>query len=246
MKTRRLDKNSSLILTYLVPLALSLSACGPGMQPYTPPSLGGNTGSSNGPLTWQSLSMDGSPNRGDYKAVQVVTIDKSTKELVVTLPMPMLPNYDGSPLSLNPSQPPGATLTLGLIDTNNLSLTLRVPLKDLMTQLSSSPAAAGLPNGDPLPNVTNGSLPSVTIPLTQLGSISANLYFSLKQVALYVSTPYDPQFSIQIPIQDNTGTRTWGYLTSVPAKTSPSAINGGYLISISIPADIGNVISSNL
>lgn len=254
MKHLRSIRSNLLRATALGTSVLALSACGSGMASKAssltqvaeaPTAVNPTPAPVSSP--WNDLSMNGSPARGDFKATQVVSIDKTKKEFVLRLPMPPSPYFDGTPLMVSLQKPPGASVGLEALTGGGTALTFRVPLVDILKGGVDFPAASKLPNGDPLPAVADGSLPSEAITLNKIGKINATLYFGTQQLAIFVNTPFDPMFFIQIPIMNETGTRTWGYLTSIPAKKAPATpADGGFFISVQIPDDIARIIDDNL
>lgn len=253
MKILNLPQANFLKVSVLGLSILALGACSSGMssnaaglnlieeesseEPPPPPSHS----------PWSDLSMNGSPARGDFKAVQVVSIDKTTKEIVLKLPMPPSPFFDGTPLMVPLQKPPGATVGLEALTGGGTALTLRVPLAAIIRKDVDFPAPSKLPNGDPLPAVADGSLPSEAITINKIGKINATIYFGTQQLAVFVNTPFDPMFAVQIPVMNETATRTWGYLTSIPAKKAPAPVaDGGFFISLQIPDDIARIIDDNL
>lgn len=248
----------SLMLGTISCSAILLSACGSGLkagggvadgapqQQSTAPASG-STPTAN-QIAWEKLSMDGTPEAGGFKLFQVVTIDKTTKELVLKLPMPANPFIDG--LNLAPieiPQLPGSHLGIEPIASGGSTLTFRVPLRDLIKKEIDFPTPTSLPNGDPLPKVADGSLPSAAISINDIKKINATLYFSVQQLGIFVNTPFDPFIGSSLAIKNADHTRTWGYLTSIPAKKAPApAMDGGFFISIVIPDDIARIIDDNL
>ena len=192
----------------------------------------------------QSLDVNGVVSGGSFGSVSVLGVDKTTKELLIRLPMIAGGYLDGASISIPIPQMGGATLGLETISTGGSALTLRVPLKNLMKGLTTGMAAGRLPNGDALPSLASGELPAIAVPLMPAHGISAELYMSQAIVAVFVNSPIDPYIGVSYPIRDASRTHTYGTFSTVPAKSK--TVNGGFFISIAIPDDIARVIDDNI
>jgi len=190
------------------------------------------------------LNVNGAVVGGSFGTVSVLALDKTNKDLLIRLPMLAGGYLDGASLHLSVPQMGGATLGLEAISTGGSALTLRVPLKALMKGLNTGMDAARLPNGDPLPTVASGELPSVNVPIQPARGISAALYMSQAVVAIYVNSPVDPYIGLSYPIRDSSRQHTYGTFSTIPAKSK--TVNGGFFISIAIPDDIARVIDDNI
>ncbi len=237
-------------------LFLSAAACGSGMQAGSPagslsasPQMTGNVEVT--PVNkdaWDKLNVDGAPTFGSFKLFQVISIDKATKELVLKLPMPPNPYVDGISMApIEVKKLPGSRIGIEAVQGGGSVLTFRVPLIHIIRKDVNFPSPTALPNGDPLPAVADGSLPSEAMTINDIKKINATFYFAVQQLGIFVNTPFDPLVGLSIPIKSADGTRTWGYLTSIPAKKAPApAMDGGFFISIQLPDDIARIIDDNL
>jgi hypothetical protein len=245
-------------------LNVTLVGCGAGLQVSvdrclentcleTNPSRG-NTGSSTGNGTgsgttgpgsteWDSLNIDGAINGGVFDKTSVISLDKTTKELVVRLPMTTNPYLDGASIALPVDKIEGSRLTLEPLKTGGSTLALRIPLTHILRGVSFLPAQK-LPNGDPLPSIPDGELPSTAVQLTKAHDIKATLYLAPTIVGIFVNTPFDPYIRLTLPIRDKARTRTFGYFTTIPAKANGA--EGGFFLSIALPSDLVRIIDDNL
>jgi hypothetical protein len=248
-------KTSSMVAMLCASASMSLVGCGSAFQSgnagVAASSLsGGNTVSGTTPAPapgstdWQKLSMNGKLSTGRFSGMQVVTIDKVTKELVLSLPMPANPYLDGVMVDFPLAQLPGAHVHLDALPSGGSALSLRVPLAALLKGVAIGDPAR-LPNGDPLPAIPSGQMPSAAVSLSNIAgkNINATIYMAVATIGIFVNTPFNPLFSLSVPIRSEDKTQTWGYLTLVPAKTGH---DGGFFISVQIPNDIAIIIDNNL
>jgi hypothetical protein len=246
---------SSLMAMICASASMSLVGCGSSFQAASGATAvsslsagGGQTPGTNTPgvgaSEWDKLSMNGQVSAGRFASVQVISIDKVTKELVLSLPMPANPYLDGAMIDVPLVQLPGAHIHLDAIAGGGSALSLRVPLASILKGVAIGNPQS-LPNGDPLPAVASGQLPSAAVSLSNVAgkNINATIYLAVSTLGIYVNTPFNPLVSLSIPIKSEDKTQTWGYLTSVPAKTGQ---DGGFFISIHIPDAIARVIDNNL
>lgn len=256
--TRSINVSNQVLATLICTSMLALTGCGSftgsssssSDKPATGctsncGSNGGNNSNGTAPGSeWGDLSMNGKIGQGGpFSGVQVISIDKTTKELVLGLPMPANPYLDGATIDFPIPELPGAHVALEPIATGGSTLVLRVPLKDLIKGVDLGDPQK-LPNGDPLPAVPSGSLPEVAVQLTNLGKdIKATIYAGVNQLGVFVNTPFNPYIRMTLPIRNEDGTKTWGYFSSIPAKLNN---DGGFFISVHIPDDIARIIDDNL
>lgn len=207
-----------------------------------PPAGGGTVITPPTDTEWKNLNMNGQLGSGRFAFKQVVTIDKTTKELVLSLPMPANPYIDGMIIDVPLTKLPGAHARLEALEGGGSALVLRVPLSYLLKGVDFLPASR-LPNGDPLPAIPDGEMPSMAIQLAKNKNINATFYLAVDTLGIYVNSPFNPLIYISVPIKSDDGRRTWGYLTSIPAKGEH---DGGFFISVQIPDDIARIIDNNL
>ena len=228
--------------------AVAMTGCGKGFAASSNPTgTGSNSSASTGgggaidsSAAFKALAVDGTVSGGSDSTTQVIEIDKVNMQLVARIPIPLgsLSGIGVAPVMIK--EIPGATIGLETTPSGGSALALRVPLSVLMKGVTLLPAGK-LPNGDPLPAVPDGELPSVAVSLGNLIKTKLTIYLAPSVVAIFVDT--GSQFSIPIgftlPIKNSARTRTWGYLSSVPAKTG---FDGGVFMSLAVPDDIARII----
>lgn len=254
MMTQTIKRTGRVSVAVLCASVLALTGCGSSFQSSgsagasnTP---GGNNGSGGGTpggnQEWEKLSMDGKLSFGRFGGRRVVSIDKVTKELVVSLPMPANSFIDGLSIAAPVPQIPGAKFGLEAIPGGGSALVLRVPLSHLLQKVAFTEPSK-LPNGDPLPRIADGEMPSIAVQLNEIKNIKATFYLAVQTLGIFVNTPFDPFFTMEIPIMSEDGVRTLGYLHLIPAKKAPLApADGGFFLSIQIPDEFARIIDDNV
>ncbi len=190
---------------------------------------------------WSAISMDGSINGGRFDQTKVVDIDKALKMLVVRLPF-IAGVQIGVQVPIPIEQIPGATIGVELNADGSSALVLRIPLDKVLRGVALLPPGR-LPNGDPLPAIPNGELPSLALSINRSADLKGALYLSPSVVGLFINTKFDPYIRLTLPIRDQARTKTYGYFTSIPAK--PGA-DGGFFISIAMPDELARAIDDLL
>jgi len=236
-----------------VGLALLLAGCGANYRPLEAKSVEtDNGGLGQGPSdsvpqpsppTWESLKLDGTLDSGRFVGRKVLSLDKEAKELVITMPLPANPDIDFlDSIEIPISKVPGMTVRIEPLFGGGSNVTLRVPLTALIKGIDFPPPAR-LPNGDPLPSVASGHMPAMAVFLPNIKGYDLTLYLDVGAVALFVPTKFDPMFKITAWIRNEDKTRTWGSLTTIPAKGN---YDGGFFISVQLPDDIARAIDDLL
>ena len=237
---------------------LSLPACGPHFQSsvactsncsvpndfaspttpvVTPPAQPDNS------AFWSGVDLNGKVSGGFFDNLPVLSFDQTSKELLVRLPMLANPYIDGLQADFPVAQLPGAHLRAEPIATGGSALALRIPLALLLRGTQTLPPSR-LPNGDPLPSVASGEMPSLAISLNAIKAIKATLYLDRNQLGLFVNTPFNPYVALSFPIRNASRMRTWGFISTVPAKSK--TVDGGFFISIAFPDALARAIDSHL
>jgi hypothetical protein len=245
---------SGLVATSLATImAMSLTACSPGFETAKSScsgtatscgngSLGGGGGGNGGGQTgWESVNVDGSINGGRFDRTKVVEIDKAAKMLVLRMPF-----IAGIQIGVQVPTPipelPGATIGIEPNTDGSSSLVLRIPLEKVLRGVDFLPKGR-LPNGDPLPAIPEGELPSLGLTFNNQRDIKGALYLSPTVVGLFINTKFDPFIRLTLPIRDQARTRTFGYFTSIPAKPG---FDGGFFLSFALPDDLARAIDDLL
>lgn len=247
--TTRKQMTSKLSLLLMVGVMGGLTGCGQGFSSAGSSASGSNSSSSTGGSTdsaadqaFKSLSVDGTVSGGTDSTTQVISIDKTNMQVVVRLPLPLgtLSGATMTPMPIN--EIPGATIGLEATASGSSALTLRVPLEAYLKGIAFLPAGR-LPNGDPLPAIPDGELPSIALQLSKLGGAKVTIYLAPSVIGLYVESPVNPYIGLTLPIRNKAKTRTWGYFSSVPAK---GTYKGGFFMSLAMPDDIARIIDDVL
>lgn len=240
---------------------LVLSACGGGFQSASLPNqqlqrssgsssvpgasgpTGGRTPTSDQLAAWEKLQVDGAISGSKFNKTPVLGLDKTTKELMLRLPMLANAQLDGMSLSLPVDSIPGARMGLEPMPEGGSALVLRLPLLHVLRGVRLSDPAR-LPNGDALPSIPSGELPSTAIDITKDRKVRATVYMAPAVLALFINTPFDPYLAITLPVRSADRTRTWGYFSTIPAKKGLA--DGGFFISVALPSDVARAIDDML
>jgi hypothetical protein len=245
---------AKLLATTVLASALS-AACAPGFETVTALTCmnGQSCSATNGSLSgggtnggstsgdWSAISMEGSINGGRFDRTKVVDIDKTAKTLVVRLPF-IAGVQIGIEAPLPIKEIPGATIGIEPNTDGSSALVLRLPLAKVLRGVDFLQPGR-LPNGDPLPAIAAGELPSLGLSLSRWADLKGALYLSPTDVGLFVNTKFDPTIRLTMPIRDQARTKTYGYFTSIPAKPG---FDGGFFISIALPDDLARAIDDLL
>ncbi len=244
--------NLSGATTLITTLAMSAVACSPGFESAKTTctgtsascangSLGGGGGGGSTSTGWESVNVDGSINGGRFDRTKVVDIDKAAKMLVLRMPF-----IAGIQIGVQIPTPipelPGATIGIEPSPDGSSALVLRIPLEKVLRGVDFLPKGR-LPNGDKLPAIPEGELPSLGLSFNNSRDIKGALYLSPTVVGLFINTKFDPFIPLTLPIRDQARTRTYGYFTSVPAKPG---FDGGFFLSFALPDDLARAIDDLL
>jgi hypothetical protein len=200
---------------------------------------GGGTGDSHS--SWESLSMEGSINGGRFDRSKAVELDKSARQLVLRLPF-IAGIQIGAQIPTQIPELPGATIGIEPAADGASSLVLRIPLEKVLKGAAFLPKGR-LPNGDALPAIPEGELPTLGLGFNNQRDLRGAIYLSPTVVGLFINTKFDPYIRLTLPIRDQARTRTYGYFTSIPAKPN---FDGGFFLSVALPDDLARAIDDLL
>ncbi len=241
------NKSRALLVTSIACVAAITTACAPGFETNKLAVDGVNNGSGTGggggvnPPGWNSVEMTGAINGGRFDRSKVVEIDKSAKVLVVRLPF--IAGIElGAQIPIDIPEIPGATVGIEPSPDGSSEIVLRIPLAKVLKGIDTLPSSR-LPNGDALPAIPEGELPSVGITYNKSGTLKGALYLSPAVVGIFVTTKFDPYIRLTLPIRNEARTRTYGYFTSIPEKTG---FDGGFFLSVALPDDLARAIDDLL
>ena len=235
-------------------VVLGLTACAPGFKSANEcsgsscsqiaagqPGEGGSSTPQPQQPGWESVSMDGSINGGRFDRTQVVSIDRATKSLVVRLPfIPGVQVGIEAPLPIR--ELPGASIGVELSPDGTSHIVLRLPLERVLRGVDFLPKGR-LPNGDRLPAIPEGELPSLGLSFNRNPDLRGALYLSPTVVGLFINTKFDPYIRLTLPIRDQARTKTYGYFTTIPAKAGS---DGGFFLSVALPPELARSIDDLL
>ena len=106
-----------------------------------------------------------------------------------------------------------------------------------------STTTQGLPNGNPLPGISGGQLPSFPVQIPNVTNVTTTVYVGASNVGIFVSTTFNPVIGLKFPITSANGSQTWGYILTVPAQGTS---HGGFLLMIQIPSSVASIINANI
>lgn len=206
-------------------------------------SIGGNLPNTGGPgsqapSAYDKLQYKGYASGGPNDGTLVVDIDKASESLLVILPLQVNPYIEGAEGSV--PDLPGVKFMTYKDDQGASYFAVNVPLRYVIKGASFLNPAR-LPNGDPLPQIASGELPSVALKVPGKNNVNFHLYIGVNVVGLFVSSPFDPYLPLQFPIRSK-GVEIIGYLHTVPAK---GGSNGGFFLTTQMPDSIAAIIDDH-
>lgn len=200
---------------------------------------GDNSDNTNSGLSsYEKLQYKGFISGGANDGTLVIDIDKATDALLVIVPMQVnayIESTEGEVPDL-----PGVKYMTYKDDKGASYFAITVPLRYVLKGASFL-APARLPNGDVLPQMASGELPSVAVTVPGKNKVQLHLYMGVNTVGVYISSPYDPYLPLQFPIRSK-GVEIIGYFHTVPAK---SGFDGGFFLNMQMPDSIATIIDDH-
>lgn len=236
----------NLTITFSLISCLALSACnGNGGFATGIASGDNNVGNNNGagepggtaPDPYQSLQYEGYISGGNDSGTLAVDIDKTNGALLLIMPLQLnsfIPSTEGEIPDL-----PGVKFMTYKNSKGSSFIAVSVPLRYVLKGASFLNPAR-LPNGDPLPQIAGGELPSIGLRIPGKNNVQFHLYIGLDTVCIYVSSPFDPYVGMTFPIKH--GLNTIGFLSTVPAK---GVYDGGFFLSTHMPDEVARIIDDH-
>lgn len=191
----------------------------------------------NDPSAYLKLQYKGTVSGGSDDGTLVVDIDKTNNALLLILPLQVNPYIESAEGTI-PELPDVKFMTYKN-DKGASFMAVSVPLR-YVRKGASFLNPARLPNGDALPQVASGELPSVAIAVPGKNNVKFNFYIGVNVVGIFVSSPYDPYVALHFPVRR--GVDTIGYFHTVPAK---SGFNGGFFLNTQMPDSIAAIIDDH-
>lgn len=198
-----------------------------------------DSGDTNAPVPneYQKLQYKGFISGGNNDGSLVIDIDKTANTLMIILPMQMNPYIE----SVEGEIPdlPGVKFMTYKDDKGASYFAVSVPLRYVLKGASFLNPAR-LPNGDALPQVASGELPSLALLVPGKNNVKLHFYIGVNVVGVYVSSPYDPYLPLSFPIRR--GVETIGYFHTIPAK---SGFDGGFFLNTQMPDSVAAIIDDH-
>ncbi|MCM2282180.1 MAG: hypothetical protein NDI61_10075 [Bdellovibrionaceae bacterium] len=240
-----------IVLSLWIGLIGAMAGCGQGFQAQNqcpggacqandpgPTDPSDPAGSGDGSDTWKNLEVDGAISGGRYAQTPVLSLDKNKKLLKLRLPMIPSP-YLILTREIPVAEIEGAKISWESLPDGSVAMVLSLPLDKYLKGLTFA-RRDKLPNGEDLPGIAGGELPSIAVRLVPGKDIKATIYLGPSTLAVFVNTPFDPVIRTPaIPIRDRTTSRTLGYFAIIPAVGD---FEGGFYVSASLPDEIARVI----
>ncbi|WP_413290316.1 hypothetical protein [Bdellovibrio sp. HCB337] len=189
------------------------------------------------PNEYQKLQYKGFVSGGNNDGSLVIDIDKTANALLIILPLQMNPYIDSAEGEI--PDLPGVKFMTYKDDKGASFFAVSVPLRYVLKGASFLNPAR-LPNGDPLPQVASGELPSLALAVPGKNNVKFHFYIGVNVVGVYVSSPYDPYLPLHFPIRR--GVETIGYFHTVPAK---SGFDGGFFLNTQMPDSVAAIIDDH-
>ncbi len=165
--------------------------------------------------------------------------DKVRGEFIVMIPFPSGVFFTPSGSFTNY---PDITFTNIIDAEGRMKFAVRIPVKYIVKGVNFLPPAS-LPNGDPLPAMPQGygELPSLALNFPAHDNTQVSLYMGVNAIGLYVTLPPKAAipFKFTFPIKNTDKTKTFGYLSYVPAK---GTFAPGMFVSTIIPASVSRIL----
>lgn len=167
--------------------------------------------------------------------------DKVRGEFIVMLPFPGGIMFTPPPGTF--SKYPDITFQTMFDAEGRAKLAIRIPIKYVLKGVNMLPAAK-LPNGDPLPAMPAGygELPSLAMSFPQQNNTQITLYIGVNAIGLFATLPdkfAQIPIGFSLPIKNADKSKTFGYLTFVPAK---GTYEPGLFLSTLIPPSVARLL----
>ena len=185
------------------------------------------------------ISFKGRVSGGIFDKALLVDLDKKKGFLILNIPLAGLKGLEL--LNVEIPQTKGVRFELTQNSDGLSVLSLKVPIKYITKGVNFLPPER-LPNGDILPQMPSGELPSLAVALTRNSESRAHIYFGVEALGVFIETKFDPYIKMTLPIKNEAGTKTIGYLSLVPEK---SGHRGGLFLSAQLPRDLSRLLDNH-
>ncbi len=198
-----------------------------------------NNGGDVDPLSKIDLKGRIESDSANYSKALAFDFDKVRGEFIIMVPFP-------SGVMFTPagsfSKYPDITFSPIIDAEGRMKFAVRIPVKYIIKGSSFLPPAS-LPNGDSLPAMPQGygELPSLGLNFPTHNNTQVVLYIGVNAVGLYVTLPAKAAlpFKFSLPIKNSDKSKTFGYLSYVPAKASHPP---GMFVSTIIPPSLSRIL----
>ena len=227
------------VLAFFAVATLNISACSSSPGGYTA------NGAASSPATnaaWNSVPMQGIVTGGPWGNSLIYSLSQAAETITVQIPLPTAP--PSASTSLPVSEIPGATVTITQDSTGQWYFQLTLPLQLLVKGIAYQNPGI-LPNGQPLPAIPNGELPTITAHVTANGSsMSFYVYGSAKYFAVFLPTPsFNAYVALQYPVMNSSNSEILGYFNTIPNTTATST-NAGLYVALVFPAELQTLLNT--
>lgn len=183
-------------------------------------------------------------DNGEYNQKAVIDFDKTNGNFILKLPLPF--GVFLGAIDLPISSLPGASMTT-ITDSTGTYLALSVPAKYILKGIDFLPSDK-LPNGDKLPSIPSGELPTVALSLPNNEDVRVHLYLGVNVLGAFLEINQfkNPRLGIikriTLPVKSEDGKKIIGYFTIVgPTNNYP----GGIFISTPIPDQLAKFLDDH-
>lgn len=218
-------------------LVLALLGCGKGGFSILGSGDSANQGSSVGSGDFGSLDYKAAVSGGPNDGVTAVSLDKTHAALILVLPL-QVNSYVGTTSGVIPALA-GAKFETYRDAQGKSYFALSLPLQFVAKGAAFLPKAR-FPNGNPLPQVANGALPSLNFSLPGKDMVQVTVYIDVNAVGILLMSPYDPFLPLRFPIRS--GITDVGFYDSVPAV---GEFKGGFYLTTTLPPDVATLIDEH-
>lgn len=178
---------------------------------------------------------------GEFNQKRVLDFDKQNGNFIIKLPLPF--GFFVGVLEVSIPSLPGATMQSVSDETGNY-LALSIPARYILHGVQFLPSNR-LPNGQALPSIPSGELPTLAISLPGKNDMRVHLYLGVNVFAAYLELDKfnNPRLSIiprlTFPVKSRDGLKIMGYLSLIsPTQANP----GGIFVATPIPAELAKII----
>lgn len=193
-------------------------------------------------VVYKDIDLDGQIKGGTYNKMSTLALDKQNNALILYVPVGVnvfINNFSGAIPEL-----PGASFKSTKLANGTSVIAVSIPLKYILKGVSFLENAR-LPNGDPLPEVPAGELPSLGIKLGDKKDVNFYLYLGVGVVAVYITSPFNPWLELTFPVTNRDQTKVVGYFAMVPEKEKAGVTyQGGFFLSTVMPDEISRALDN--